>query len=221
MAKPPAGAKGPIPPSFWDQRYSEEGYAYGEQPCRLLLGWSDLLPDEGEAFVPACGEGRDAVFLARAGLEVLAVDQSASGLDKGRALAKASGVSVTWQQADLNAWTWPKNRFDVIAASYFHVPEGARRKLHRALYAALKPGGLLFLEGFSKEQIEFQQEFQSGGPTDLSMLFDAEDLFDDFEEAEPLTSQMGTDYLNDGPHHQGPAAVLRMIFRKPDEDEDG
>jgi hypothetical protein len=208
--------------SFWDERFSGEGYAYGERPCRLLLGWSDLLPDEGEAFVPACGEGRDAVFLARAGLDVLAVDQSAAGLAKGKALAKASGVEVTWQQADLATWAWPKERFDVIASSYFHVPEGARRKIHRALYAALRPGGLLFIEGFSREQIEFQTEFNSGGPTDVGMLFDAEDLFDDFEDAEPVTSEMGTDYLNDGPFHQGPAAVLRMIFRKPDmDDEEG
>ena len=71
------------PKEFWDDRYSESGYAYGVRPSRLLLAWSDTISKSGtRAFVPGCGEGRDAVFLAMMGLQVTAVDMSPVGLEK-------------------------------------------------------------------------------------------------------------------------------------------
>ena len=81
-----------------------------------------LLQPGQRALVPACGEGRDAVFLAECGLDVTAVDMSAAGLAKTAELAASHGVSVTCIEADLSEWNWPKAEYDVIASMFLHVP---------------------------------------------------------------------------------------------------
>lgn len=203
-----------IPVEFWNARYSEEGFAYGERASRLLLGWRDMLPAGGDALVPACGEGRDAVFLAQCGLNVTAVDISPAGLAKTTALAQSRGVSLTCVEADLAEWAWPRGTVDVLVANFLHVPGPARRPLHHRMLAALKPGGVLFLEGFTPEQIEFQQVYQSGGPPVADMLFDPEDILDDFAAVEALAFWTGTEHLTEGKYHRGPAALIRAVFRK-------
>lgn len=205
-----------IPKEFWNARFSEAGYAYGDRASRLLLAFRDLLRPGQRALVPACGQGRDAVFLAECGLYVTAVDLSTAGLERTAELAAARGVSVTCIEADLSQWDWPQAEYDCIAAMFLHVPSAFRPTLHAKMLSALKPGGHVFLEGFLPEQIEWQKSHNSGGPPVPDMLFAPDDIRADFSSAEPVSLMTGIETLAEGPYHTGPAALLRAVFRKPE-----
>ena len=205
-----------IPKAFWNARYSERGFAYGERASRLLLGFRDVLKPGQRALVPACGQGRDAVFLAECGLEVTAVDMSSAGLASTAGLAADRGVSVTCVEADLSQWDWPQGTYDCVAAMFLHVPSAFRPTLHARMLGALKPGGHVFLEGFLPEQVDWQKSHNSGGPQNVDMLFAPDDIRADFASAEPVSFMAGTETLAEGPYHTGPAALLRAVFRKPE-----
>lgn len=207
---------GPIPAEFWNARFSEDGFSYGDRASRLLLSFSDFFRPGQRALVPACGEGRDAVFLAKCGLEVTGVDISSAGLEKTQQLAKRENVSLTLIEADLGEWDWPVDAFDHVVANFLHVPSPAREPLHANMIGALKPGGYLFLEGFRKEQLDYQAKHQSGGPPDSDMLFAPSDLGNDFANAETIAFWTGEETLTEGPYHTGPAALVRAVFRKPE-----
>lgn len=207
---------GPIPAEFWNARFSEDGFSYGDRASRLLLSFSDLFRPGQMALVPACGEGRDAVFLAKCGLDVTGVDISSAGLANSKALADRENVSLTLIEADLGNWGWPTNTFDHVIATFLHVPASNRPGLHAKMLAALKPGGHLFLEGFRKEQLDFQKKYQSGGPPNRDMLFAPSDLGNDFANAEKIAFWTGEETLSEGPYHTGPAALVRAVFRKPE-----
>ena len=205
-----------IPKEFWNARFSESGFAYGDRASRLLLAFRDMFRAGQRALVPACGEGRDAVFLAECGLDVTAVDLSSAGLEKTARLAAARDVAVTCIEADLGQWDWPQAEYDCVAAMFLHVPPAFRPVLHGKMLAALKPGGHVFLEGFLPEQIEWQKTHNSGGPPVLEMLFAPDDIRADFSAAEPVSFMTGIETITEGPYHSGPAALLRAVFRKPE-----
>ena len=127
------------PAATWDERYRAAGYRYGTEPNGWLAAHADLLPATGRALDLACGEGRDAVFLAARGLTVEAIDGSAVALAKGRHLAAARGVTATWRHLDLEGgWLPERDAYALITCHNF---------LHRPLLAALPdclaPGGIL------------------------------------------------------------------------------
>jgi len=205
-----------IPKDFWDARFAEDGFAYGERASRLLMAFRDLLKPGMSAFVPGAGEGRDAVFLAKCGLDVHAVDLSPVGLGKAVALAERDGVAIRAEEADLMEWNWPDGRHDVLAAMFLQVPPDVRPDLHARMLAAVKPGGFVFLEGFTPEQIGFQERFNSGGPPVKEMLFSPDDIGADFARAVPYSFWTGTEVLAEGPYHSGPAALIRVVYRRPE-----
>lgn len=205
-----------IPKDFWNARFSEPESAYGERASRLLLAFRDLFKPGLRALVPACGQGRDAVFLAECGLDVVAVDMASAGLERTAKLAAERGVRVTCIEADLGVWDWPQARFDIVAAMFLHVPAALRPVLHAKMLNALTPGGHVFLEGFLPEQTEYQKSHNSGGPPVLEMLFAPQDIRADFAAADAVSFMSGVEILSEGPYHTGPAALLRAVFRKPE-----
>lgn len=183
------------------------------------MAWSDDIARRGgKALVPACGQGRDAVFLALMGLEVTAIDLSPVGLERTQALAKRHGVSVNTVEADLVEMDWTENQYDTIASIFAHLPQEHRADFHRNLVRALKPGGQILLEGFRAAQIHLQKEHNSGGPHDPTMLFNVQEIKTDFENALEVAFWPGTEILNEGPYHTGLAAVLRAVYSKQELD---
>ncbi len=84
------------------------------------------------------------------------------------------------QIADLLDWDWPRERYDIVAALYIHFFDADRPRMHRAMLDALKPGGLIILESFRIEQLEFQKLHRSGGPRSADMLCSRAKLESDF-----------------------------------------
>ena len=203
--------------SFWDARYADEAYAYGEAPNAYLAAQHARFRPGMRAFVPGDGEGRNGVWLAEQGLDVVSLDLSEAGLRKAERLAAKRGVRIATVRADLTRWTWPVAEFDVVAAIYLHFAPEVRRRMHRAMLDALRPGGLLVVEAFRPEQLAYREAYGSGGPPVEAMLYDAATLRDDFAEAVVLDLESAEVKLGEGAYHNGLAAVVRGVFRRRDE----
>jgi len=200
--------------NFWNQRYADEHYAYGTLPNLYLKEKAaDLRP--GKILLPAEGEGRNAVFMAKLGWEVEAFDQSTAGKDKALLLAENNDVNISYIISDVENILYPENSFDALVLIFAHFPGENRRAYHRRLSTFLKPGGHLIIEGFSKEHATFQQLNQkSGGPRDAEMLYDLEALKEDFNDFEFIEATEEKVVLAEGEFHQGEASVIRIFAVK-------
>ena len=209
-------ARRPSDPTWvlmWDQRFRDEGHAYGVAPSMYLREKSHLLRPGQTALTVADGGGRNAVWLAEQGLAVTVVDLSGEGIARARELAAIRGVSLCAIHADVLAWECPIEAFDLVVAIYFHLPPDARRCAHQKMATALKPGGHLIIEGFHVDQLHFR----SGGPRDASMLFDEALLREDFDALEIVEVRTERVTLNESRLHSGDAMLVRLHARCPDQ----
>jgi cyclopropane fatty-acyl-phospholipid synthase-like methyltransferase len=200
--------EGPAP--FWDRKYAEADYFYGKTANAWLTGQAARLRPGMRALSIADGEGRNAVWLAEQGLAVTAVDASARGIAKAKALAAERGVAIDHIQADLTRWAWPEAAFDVAVAIFAHFTPEHRPAIHRRMLDALVPGGLVLIEAYSP----YQHLHRTGGPPDLDMLYTAWRLEQDFARAEILELAEVTTKLQEGRGHNGTSAVVRLVARK-------
>src|SRR4028118_1314864 len=151
--------------SMWNERYSEQGFAYGTKPNDFLQANIKSLT-KGKTLCLAEGEGRNAVFLAMHGFDVTAVDLSSVGLEKAQRLADENGVAIKTIVADLSDFEIEENFWDTIVSIWAHVPAIVRRSLHTKVVAGLKPKGTFLLDAYTPKQIEFG----TGGPKiDMTM----------------------------------------------------
>ncbi len=195
---------------FWDHRYSGEDFVYGTRPNVFLVSQRHLFKPGMKVFVVGDGEGRNGVWLARQGLEVLSVDISQEGLRKAETLARRQGAKINTVRADLQTWLWPKNLFDLVVSIFVHFIPESQIRMHQAMYHSLKPGGILIMESFAKDQLRYA----SGGPLAKEMLYSAELLRQDFCGANIAHLEESVTVLDEGFCHRGPCAVVRMIVMK-------
>lgn len=197
---------------MWDDRFSGDDYFYGTRPNAFLAAQADRLPASGRALSIAEGEGRNAVWLAGQGLDVTAIDASAVGLAKAVRLAEARGVTIRTVVADLAHWDFPPAQFDVVVAIFIQfAPPAVRDRLFAGMIAALKPGGLLLLQGYRVEQLRHG----TGGPKDPALLYTPELLRTAFSalDIEHLDAHEGV--ISEGKGHNGMSALVDLIARKP------
>lgn len=194
----------------WDERYSEPGYIYGKTPNAYLVSVVDRLP-KGNILMLAEGEGRNAVYLASLGYQVTAVDGSSVGLDKAGQLAAERGVRITTIVADLGEFRIETGEWDGIVSCYCHVPLKIRTALHRAVVNGLKPGGVFVLEGFSKEQMDYD----TGGPKVPEMLLSLDELKHELDGLEFRHSAKLVRDVKEGRGHTGLASVVQLLCIKP------
>lgn len=138
---------------MWDKRYSEEGYAYGTAPNEFLVEKVNCIP-KGKVLSLAEGEGRNAVFLAKQGYAVTAVDASLVGLNKARKLAAENDVVVELIQADLADYDIGESKWDGIVSIFCPLPSSLRRDLYRKVIVGLKQNGVFLLEAFTPDQLK-------------------------------------------------------------------
>ena len=199
---------------FWNDRYEKSDFAYGTEPNAFLVSQQHRLHSGTQALAVGDGEGRNGVWLAQQGLDVLSVDLSSAGLEKAQALARDKSVTLRTQQVDLSSWEWPENTFDLVISIYLHFPPDLRERMHQSMAKALKPKGLLMLEAFTPDQLAYQEKYQSGGPPKLDMLYTPDMLQQDFKDLEVLEIVETVTKLQEGQYHNGPAAVVRGVFGK-------
>jgi cyclopropane fatty-acyl-phospholipid synthase-like methyltransferase len=193
---------------MWDKRYAVEEYVYGTEPNTFLAHHAKFL--SGPVLSLAEGEGRNAVFLASLGLDVLGVDSSTVGLAKAQRLATARGVTIRTEVADLANYAPPANSFEAVVSVFAHLPSSIRKKLYPLVEHSLKPGGIILLEAYSKAQIKRD----TGGPKDPDMLMSRADLEKAFPNCESILSQEIEREVIEGKLHGGLASVVQFIARK-------
>ncbi len=112
----------------WEGRFGVPDYVFGKEPNYFLASCKPLLPRSGRALAVADGEGRNGVWLAEQGLDVLSIDFSPSAQRKAEALAKERGVTIAFARADVHTWDYPEAAFDVVVEIFLKKgvadPEG-------------------------------------------------------------------------------------------------
>lgn len=198
----------------WEDRYSKEGYAFGDEPNEYFKEQIDKLKP-GRILFPAEGEGRNAVYAATLGWEVHVFDISPQGKKKAMQLAASKGVSIDYQVGELPSLSYEEDQFDAIALIYAHFPTEIKSQYHRMLDKFLRREGVVIFEAFSKSHLEYKlKNPQVGGPSDLAQLFSIEEIQSDFKDYEALQLEEQVLNLKEGPFHSGQGSVVRFTGRK-------
>lgn len=196
----------------WEERFAGADYAFGTAPNVFLASCKSILPASGRALAVADGEGRNGVWLAEQGLQVLSLDFSPAAQRKGEALARARGVEVLFVLADAHAWSYPESAFDVVVEVFtqFSSPPERERKW-AGMRSALKPGGLLIIQGYTPRQLQYG----TGGPKAIENLYTRALLEEAFRGYQDMTIVEEDIELAEGSSHRGRSAVINFVARKP------
>jgi len=194
----------------WDTRYTETENAYGTEPNDFLRSVLPQLP-QGTVLCLAEGQGRNAVFLAEQGREVVAVDQSAVGLAGAQRLARQRGVPLTTIQDDLERFIIVPHAWDTIVSIWVHLPENLRKRVHRAAVEGLRPGGVFVLEAYSPHQ----WGRTTGGPREMELLMPLDAVKRELDGLTFLMARETDRPIHEGSYHNGPGAVVQILAQKP------
>ena len=196
--------------SRWDTRFRAPDYIFGKEPNAFLKAQAHRLPPGGTALSVADGEGRNGVWLAQQGLDVLTIDYSPAALAKAHALAAERGVRLRTEVADVFAWRWPKAAFDMVAAIFIFAAPAERPGFFANLKGALKPGGLLLMQGYRPEQMKYR----TGGPPDAERLLTRAMLEHGFGDMAELDIREHDSAISEGTAHVGLSALIDLVARK-------
>ncbi len=196
--------------NFWDQRYEIDTFYYGTAPNDFLREHVGDLPAGGRVLCIGEGEGRNAVFLAKQGFVVTAVDLSRVGMEKLQRLAAQEHVQVTTVVANLADFAIVPGAWDAIIAIWCHLPQPLRAQVHSACVSGLAPGGAFLLEAYTPRQLEFG----TGGPQVVEMLMTADALRKELAGLKPhILAEIERD-VAEGAGHLGHSAVVQVLARK-------
>jgi SAM-dependent methyltransferase len=195
---------------FWDQRYSEPGFAYGMEPNAFFREILDSLTP-GMLLLPGEGEGRNAIYAAGKNWQVSAFDHSIVARNKAMDWAESLDLQFEYLLTSLEDFSCEKPVYDLIAIIYIHLLPETRSQVHRQLAECLKPGGKIILECFHKNQ----PDNNSGGPPVAEMLYHEDDLKGDFPDLEIEYSREMLVDVYEGKYHTGKSSVVRLVANKP------
>ena len=200
--------------SRWNERYSSEVFAYGEEPNKYLKEQLIKLPI-GSILFPAEGEGRNAVFAAKLGWNVSAFDISNEGKNKAIKLAQKNNVTINYKVGELEKMDFENQQFDAIALIYAHFPANIKSIYHKKLDSYLKKNGIIIFEAFSKKNIDYVTANEKvGGPKDIESLFSIDEIKLDFPNYTIIELVEQDIELNEGLYHNGTGSVIRFVGRK-------
>lgn len=158
----------------WNARYAGQELVWSAEPNQFLVQEvAELTP--GRALDVACGEGRNAIWLAGQGWRATGVDFSSAGLEKGRQIADQRDVTVEWVEADVTEWTPPEHGFDLVIIFYLQLAGEQRHRVYQRMVSGLAPGGTMLVVGHDAQNLTDGY----GGPQDASVLFRVADVIDD------------------------------------------
>ncbi|MEM8862481.1 MAG: class I SAM-dependent methyltransferase [Chloroflexota bacterium] len=194
---------------MWDERYSKDEYVYGKDPNDFLAQHYGAIP-KGKVLSLAEGEGRNAVFLAKQGYSVTAVDSSQVGLEKAGKLAEENGVELELIHADLAEFDLGIAQWDGVVSIFCPLPSALRKEVHKKVADGLKPNGVFLVEAYRPEQLAYG----TGGGRSAETMMTKESL------SQELSALKFTHLLElernvvEGIYHTSLAAVVQAIAKK-------
>ena len=163
----------------WDQRYSQPNLLWSATPNRFLVDEAAELPP-GRALDLACGEGRNALWLAELGWQVTAVDYSSVAIAKARDLAASVGAEIDFVCSDLLDYTPEDRAYELVLVLYLQLPAEQRRLVLSRAEAAVATGGTFLLIGHDLVNLTDGV----GGPSEPNVLYTPEQIVRELPELE-------------------------------------
>lgn len=194
----------------WDQRYAGNAHFYGTEPNDFLRDNVSALPPGGRILSLGEGEGRNAVFLAARGFDVVAVDASSVGLEKATRLAAQAGVRIETVVADLEDFALGSDAWDGIVSIWCHLSRPVRARVHADIAKALRVGGTYLLESYTPAQLKFA----TGGPKSLDLLPTLAELRVELAALRLESAVERERDVHEGAGHGGRSAVVQVIARR-------
>lgn len=196
---------------YWDARYSGEGFRFGTKPAAFLTQNADCLAKGSRVLCVADGEGRNSVWMARQGHNVMAFDASAVAVDKARGLARENGVSIDYHVSGIEDWDWTKTYDAVVAVFVQFAPPDLRDRFFGWMAQAVAPGGMLLLHGYAPRQVGYA----TGGPGREEHMYTEEMLRKAFAGFDILRIADYDAELSEGSGHAGQSALVDLVARNP------
>ena len=194
----------------WDDRYSEEGFAFGEEPNDFLVESEPSLA-KGDTLMLGDGDGRNGVWMAQQGHRVVSVDLSSVGAAKAMNLARSRGTTIDARVGDLETFDMGSQQWDNIVSIFCHVPSALRRRVHANVEAALRPGGRFVLESYNAANIGRGV----GGPQSADLTVELEELETDFAGWTTEVHRAIDRNIVEGKYHDGHSSTVQFIAVKP------
>ena len=199
------------PQEMWDKRFATPEYVFGEAPNAFLVSQAALL-GKGQALALADGEGRNSVWLAQQGFSVDAFDFSTPAVEKAKALAAKHQVQVNVTCTDWQSFDWKTAHYNLVAGVFFQfATPDERAALFEKIKQSLKPGGIVLIQGYGKNQLSFN----TGGPGKIEHLYDEAMLHEAFAGYDVLSSSTYETTIHEGAGHSGMSALVGFVARKP------
>jgi SAM-dependent methyltransferase len=194
----------------WDDRYAEEGFAFGDQPNDFLVE-SAATFGTGTSLVVGDGDGRNGVWLAQQGHHVTSIDLSPIGVAKAKKLAEQRGTTLDARVGDLETFDMGDAKWESIVSIFCHVPSTLRHIVHANVKRALKPGGVFVLEAYTKANIGRGV----GGPQNDDLTVEIAELEADFAGWDLITHRAVERNIVEGKYHDGLSSTVQFLARKP------
>ena len=197
---------------FWNERFDKDEFIFGKEPNEYLVEKSQqYLKPKDKVLCVADGEGRNGVWLAKQGMQVIGFDASDVALAKAKQFAKDNHVEVEYSFSDTDSYAWPENTYDAVIAIFIQFADPTMRaRIFEQTHKALKPGGIFILQGYTPKQLEYK----TGGPSLIEHLYTEElirDLAKEFQILELINYEKE---LSEGPRHTGMSALLGLVAKK-------
>ena len=199
----------------WNKRFAEEEYAYGTKPNVFFAECLEKYNLSSDILFPNEGEGRNAAYAAKKGLNVTAFDMSEEGKKKALKLASDNNVKINYVLGEFSDCEFEPESFEVIVLVFAHYPESVREEYHKKLITYLKKNGMLILIGFSEEHLKYNSVNPSvGGPKNIKVLYSLNQIKNDFAELELLELNEDIVVLDEGAYHKGESSVITFVGKR-------
>ena len=197
---------------FWNERFNKEEFIFGKEPNEyLVLQTRNYLKPNYKVLCIADGEGRNGVWLAMQGMQVVGFDASDIALMKAKQFAKDNQVEVEYTFSDTDSFDWQANAYDAVIGIFIQFADPQmRERIFQQTHKALKPGGIFILQGYTPKQLEYK----TGGPSLIEHLYTEEMIRDLAKEFQILDLRCYEKELNEGARHSGMSALLGLVAKK-------
>ena len=199
------------PRETWDKRFSSDDYIFGTEPNTWLAQHADLLKPGMRVLAVADGEGRNSVWMAKHSLQVDAFDISPVGIAKAQTLAQQHEVEVNFSVCGVEDYPWKTGEYDAVVAIFIQFADpDTRATLFKRMKSALKPDGLILLQGYTPKQLVYR----TGGPPFLSHLYTQELLASAFSDLAVIELREYEAEVHEGQGHSGQSALIGLVARR-------
>ena len=197
---------------FWNERFDKAEFIFGKEPNEYLVEQTKKYLKPGQKVLCiADGEGRNGVWLAKQGMQVVGFDASDIALTKAKQFAKENQVEVEYTFSDTDSFVWQPNTYDAVIAIFIQFADPAmRERIFQKTYEALKPGGIFILQGYTPKQLEYK----TGGPSLIEHLYTEQMIRDLVKDFEILELSVYEKELSEGARHTGMSALLGLTAKK-------